>query len=396
MSTQNAIVENPKNIYYQYDWFQKTFPPVVQKVFDDFFEEDFTFTLFGVCKNVNTLSDKGTNFVTKVKIDQQHDLFFRMSETSIQLILDKVLGRSNRALDLSKMTELETTIITTFNDCMYRAVMPFLQPPPPTLSRVNFDVVYLGFILTDNSTGKSGRFLITLPDVLLAPEVVPKGEDFPVGIFDKSTISVKLKVGSTVFVLHDLKHLEPEDIVVFESSDIDKMQMTFLDYETDIFLKPNLSLVLPIEDDGGSEVSENNNINIWDSITVELVAHFDAVDVTLGELKKIQAGMVVDLTSIYKNKVTLTVEDKPIASGELVIVNDKYGVKITEVLAPTAPVDAYIAQKQDANTQPVENDMMADEDEIAELPDMKGIEAPISENEDEEFDYSDFDLEEDI
>lgn len=390
MSTQSANVVTTNELSYQYDWYQKTFPPVVQEVFDDFFAEDFTFTLLGVCKNINTLADKDSYFVTKVKIDKQHDIFFRLSETAIGLVLDKVLGKASKKIDLNKLTELETKIITTFNDCMYRSVVKFLKPAPPTLTRTNFDVVYLGFILTDGSTGKSGRFVITLPDVLVQPEEIQMSESFPIDRFEKSTISVSMEVGKTTFSLYDVKHLEVEDMVVFESSNTDKMKLKFRDYETDVLLKPNLSLVVPIDNDGGSEVSEKD-INIWDSIEVEMVANFDAVDITLGELKKIQAGMVVDLTSIYQNRVTLTVEDKPIASGELVIVNDKYGVKITEVLAPKAPEETYLQQQAPAPAaQPAGGEIPAD------MPEVPGVEASAGGGDDEEFDYSDFDLEEDI
>ena len=137
MSTQSANVVTTNELSYQYDWYQKTFPPVVQEVFDDFFAEDFTFTLLGVCKNINTLADKDSYFVTKVKIDKQHDIFFRLSETAIGLVLDKVLGKAGKKIDLNKLTELETKIITTFNDCMYRSVVKFLKPAPPTLTRTN-------------------------------------------------------------------------------------------------------------------------------------------------------------------------------------------------------------------------------------------------------------------
>lgn len=389
MSTQSVNLINSKDLSYQYDWFQKTFPPVVQNVFDDFFGQNFTFTLLGVCKNVNAVSDKDAYFVTKIKIDKQHDIFFRISETSIGLILERVLGRPNGTFDLNKLTELETKIITTFNDCLYRSVVGFLKPAPPTLARTNFDVVYLVFVLTDGETGKSGRFVVTLPDVLLEPEAVEAQGEFSVEHFEKSLIQARLEVGRTVFTLHDLKHLEIDDMVVFENSNTDRLRFYFKDYETDVLLKPNLSLVLPLDNDGGSEVSENENINIWDSIEVEMVGHFDAVDITLGELKKIQAGMVVDLTSIYQNRVTLTVEDKPIASGELVIINDKYGVKITEVHAPKAEEAAEAAVS--AGAQQVQE---ADSENV-DFPEVPVGESSGADDE-EEFDYSDFDLEEDI
>lgn len=385
-------VTNSNDLAYKYDWFQKTFPPIVQKIFDDFFAQDFTFTLLGVCKNVNTLSNGEAYFVTKVKIDNQHDVFFRLSENTIELLLNKVLGRSNRAFDLNKLTELETKIITTFNDCLYRTVTKLLKPPPPTLNRTNFDVVYLVFVVTDNDAGRSGRFVLTLPDVLIDAVALEEKSDYPIEHFVDSEITVALEVGKTVFSLHDLKNLEVDDMVVFEDSNLNSLKMSFLDYNTDIRLKPNLALVVPIDNDGGSDVSEEKNINIWDSIEVEMVGHFDSVNITLGELKKIQAGMVVDLTSIYKNRVTLTVEDKPIASGELVIINDKYGVKVTEVHAPKAKPEVYA--NDEASQDVAENGEYAeDEEEIIE----DGAESGQAEGGDEEeFDYSDFDLEEDI
>ena len=134
------------------------------------------------------------------------------------------------------------------------------------------------------------------------------------------------------------------------------------------------------------------NTNLWDSIEVEMSAQFDTVKITLGELKNIEKGLVVDLTSIYDNKVTLSVEDKPIARGELVIVNDRYGVKIDEVIDP-AP------KKEGAdNTPAVENEDFADDvQETAADENLPESAEPQlqsqSTDEEDEFDYSDFELE---
>ena len=99
--------------------------------------------------------------------------------------------------------------------------------------------------------------------------------------------------------------------------------------------------------------------------------------------------MVVDLVSIYNNRVTLTVEDKPIASGELVIVNDKYGVKITEVHAPKAVAETVVAPDASGNQagEVYDGGQGVNESVTAGIP---------GNDEEEEFDYSDFDLEEDI
>ena len=155
------------------------------------------------------------------------------------------------------------------------------------------------------------------------------------------------------------------------------------DYEKEIKLNPNLGLITPIDDDnGGNNMGANN---LWDSIEVEMNAEFDAVKITLGELKKIEDGMVVDLTSIYDNKVTLKVEDKTIARGELVIVNDRYGVKISEVIAQQKGEKAAVPNNEFGEEIPQEFESNNNTQEIQE-------ETPNADQQDEEFDYSDFEL----
>ena len=74
-----------------------------------------------------------------------------------------------------------------------------------------------------------------------------------------------------------------------------------------------------------------NNTNLWDSIQVDMSAEFNKVKVTLGELKSIEEGLIVDLCSVYDNKINLRVGGKTVANGELVIINDRFGVRIQNV-----------------------------------------------------------------
>ena len=152
-----------------------------------------------------------------------------------------------------------------------------------------------------------------------------------------------------------------------------------------------MGLVLPSDNDEGENIMADNT-NLWDSIEVEMSAQFDTVKVSLGELKKIEDGLVVDLTSIYDNKVTLSVEDKPIARGELVIVNDRYGVKISEVLTKSPSVDNSMPaadNNSDAFNMP-QGDENAAPAAMNEQP-VQTAQTPA--DEEEEFDYSDFELE---
>ena len=150
-----------------------------------------------------------------------------------------------------------------------------------------------------------------------------------------------------------------------------------------------MDLLIPQEDD-----TEGENMaarNIWDSIEVEMNAEFDSVKITLAELKNIEDGLVVDLTSLYDNNVTLKVEGKPIASGSLVIVNDRYGVKINNVIAKGTPTEVA---GEESTTE--ENDQsFAENDNYEEETDSSQASSDEGEDEEEDFDYSDFDLDDD-
>ena len=390
MSTQNVInTKDYTKLYLQYNWFEHVYPPVVQQASDEFFLPGFQFILIGISKNINTLMDKDAYFVTKVRIDKQHDMFFRASEKAISAILDRALGKASGKFNLNKITDLEAKVITSFNDFMYNSLTQFLEPAPPTLKRSNFDVIHLTFLIKDIDKGKVGKFIVTLPEILLKPDVIDTSkENFKDMDFASSLVDVGLKIGSTKFKLIDIKNIDIDDIVVFDNSDTHHMILKFNDFEKEVNLNPNLGLVIPYDNnEGDDEMAENTNL--WDSIEVEMNANFDTVKITLGELKRIEQGLVVDLTSIYDNRVTLSVEDKPIAKGELVIVNDRYGVKIDEVIAGDGNAIVQETSEMNDDSQNYSENNEQFNEEISEEPQTENSETTGE----EEFDYSDFELE---
>ena len=394
MVNQNINSIDYKELYAQYNWFANNYPQIVQASSDEFFLDGLQFILIGISKNINTLMDKEPYFVTKVRIDKLHDMFFRSSEKAVGIILDRALGKPNSRFNLNKLTDLEAKIITSFNDYMFNSMSKFFTPAPPELKRSNFDVIHLNFLIKDTETNQVAKFIITLPEELLNPDVVSSQEDkFDYGDFTSSIIDVAVKIGSTRLKLIDVKNIGLDDIVVLDNSNTDHMILKFKDYETDINLNPNLGLVMPVDNDGGSE-EMTENTNLWDSIEVEMEAQFDTVKITLGELKNIEEGLVVDLTSIYDNKVTLSVENKPIAKGELVIVNDRYGVKIDEVIANvpkngTTEETALTSEEE----QPMSDDFSDESMEMDENQLQQGDNENEGNSEEDEFDYSDFELE---
>ena len=105
-------------------------------------------------------------------------------------------------------------------------------------------------------------------------------------------------------------------------------------------VNPEPSIMIDAQRDDDESEFENekgdympDNKSMWDDIQIEVSAEFKRVKMTLGELKQISKGLVIDLGPIMNNEISLLVENKTVAKGELVIINDKYGVKVTEVFA---------------------------------------------------------------
>lgn len=386
-----------KELYREYSWYQNAFSSALQEASDEFFTKNFKIEFIGLSKNINCLLNNEACFVTKIKINDEYDMFFRLTEKTIDIMLEKVLGKSKNKFNINKISELEAKIVTAFNGFIFDTLKPKMNAPDPTqLKRTNFDMVNLTFILKDiePEAKNAGKIIVTLPLALLNPEQIKSsGNTFDNTDFPNSEIFVKVIMGSMRFPLYDIKTLEQDDVVVFENSDIHKMTLSIQDELLEINLNPNMDLMIPQDDD-----TEGDNMaarNIWDSIEVEMNAEFDAVKISLAELKSIEDGLVVDLTSLYDNNVTLKVEGKPIASGSLVIVNDRYGVKINNVIAKGQPAGSDTgtgaSNTEEENFEGNEESYNNNENYEEESSQVQNTE----ENDEEDFDYSDFELEDD-
>ncbi len=384
-------------LYSQFEWFSRYFNDAVQAGSDDFLYSGLQFKLLSISKNLNMMLQNENYFVTKVKIDPQNEIYIRNSDKAVNTILTKVLGPAKN-FDINKITELEAKLITAFNDNIYNFINGVFVPSSQQSKK--FDLTNLTFFIKDMETGLDGKIIVSFPTQIVTPEPITSLEEkFSYDYFKTSLIDVDIKIGKTEFTVGDLKALEPEDIVVLDDSNIQVMRVNFMGYEKDFRIAPNPALIISIDNSGGEDMASNMpSGNLWDSIQVEMGAEFDKVKISLGELKNIEQGLVVDISSIYNNNVTLKVEEKIIASGELVIVNDRYGVKINKVYAeqkqePTPQVQEMPTQEQYPQ-ESVDGEYQSINEEYSGEPITEDyVGEPINNGEDGEYDYSDFDLE---
>lgn len=353
-------------LYKQFSWYDNVFTPVIKSCSSEFFYDGFEYKLASISTNMNVLSQNETFFVTKVKINSKNDVYIRISQEAINVILDKVLGKNNKRFELTEVTELEARIITAFNDFIYESVAPNFTIEP---NRRYNEILHLTYFVKNEISDNAAKFIISVPkDILTPPEIETKPPKFTDMDFASTPVEVDLLLGTTVFPLADIKKLDIGDIVVFDNSNSSEMTLVCENIVQKFKVRPNEKIIEPYDMSGGNEM-ENNNTNLWDSIQVDMSAEFDKVKVTLGELKSIEEGLIVDLCSVYDNKVSLKVGGKLVAAGELVIINDRFGVRIEQV-----------------------NDS-GNESSTPVTQESENI-APSASQEGEDFDYSDFEVEE--
>ena len=400
-------IESPSELYLEYDWYENLFPLALQKSCDGFFFPGLRCDLIGVSKNINLLQVKDTYFVTKVRIDKFYDLYLRMSSECIALLLNKGLGRAGRPFNAERLSDLEKSLLTEFSDYVSRIIIPFLEPPPLiNFIRTNFDMTQLTFMITDEEdVNLYGKFIISIPDGRLSPDKIKStGDKFSFEDFYDCPTSVRLVIGKTRFSVDDLKSLEVGDLVIFEESSIDQLKLYVQNEEKIVHINPNPNIELPFNNNTGGDIMSEKTApkNLWDTIEVDMYAELDPIKIPLGELKKIELGQVVDVAALYENKVSLRVENKVIGHGELVIVNDRYGVKISDILKTENPIYSIqndpmseyksLPASDDENQNIEENENSSELETENEVPEtMEGQQN--SAGNDEEFDYSDFELE---
>lgn len=82
---------------------------------------------------------------------------------------------------------------------------------------------------------------------------------------------------------------------------------------------------------GGPESSGNWNIELLLDVELPVSVSFGNSEMTLKDVLKLCQGSVIELDKSVNDPVTIIVNQKPIAKGEVVMVDGNYGVRVLEV-----------------------------------------------------------------
>jgi len=80
---------------------------------------------------------------------------------------------------------------------------------------------------------------------------------------------------------------------------------------------------------------EISNMDLLMDISLKVTVELGRTRMTFNQVLELQNGSVVELDRLAGDPVDVFVNDRIIARGEVVVVDDKFGVRITELISPT-------------------------------------------------------------
>ncbi|ADU69699.1 flagellar motor switch protein FliN [Pantoea sp. At-9b] len=87
--------------------------------------------------------------------------------------------------------------------------------------------------------------------------------------------------------------------------------------------------------DGSGASGSLQDIDLIMDIPVKLTVELGRTKMTIKELLRLTQGSVVALDGLAGEPLDILINGYLIAQGEVVVVNDKYGVRITDIITPS-------------------------------------------------------------
>src|ERR1700690_3557714 len=87
----------------------------------------------------------------------------------------------------------------------------------------------------------------------------------------------------------------------------------------------------------GASGSGFRDLRRLSDVPVDLTVEIGRTRLTVGETLELRQGSIVTLNRMAGEPVDLLVNGTPIARGEVVVIDEQFGLRITDVVGQTAP-----------------------------------------------------------
>lgn len=90
-----------------------------------------------------------------------------------------------------------------------------------------------------------------------------------------------------------------------------------------------------LDKQAGSHNSDEANLDVILDIPVSLSMEIGRTEITINDLLQLSQGSVVELDRLAGESMDVMVNGTLIAHGEVVVVDEKFGIRLTDVISPT-------------------------------------------------------------
>ena len=89
-------------------------------------------------------------------------------------------------------------------------------------------------------------------------------------------------------------------------------------------------------DEAGSQAS---NLNFILDIPLEVTVELGRTNMLVNDLLKLGQGSVIELEKMAGETLEILANQKLVARGEVVVINEKFGIRVTEIISPMERVE---------------------------------------------------------
>jgi flagellar motor switch protein FliN/FliY len=95
-----------------------------------------------------------------------------------------------------------------------------------------------------------------------------------------------------------------------------------------------------VSDTGTLSREGTNNLDLILDIPLTVTVELGRSKMLINDLLQLGQGSVIELTKLVGEPLEVLVNNKLVARGEVVVVNDKFGVRLTEIVSPMERVQS--------------------------------------------------------
>ena len=103
--------------------------------------------------------------------------------------------------------------------------------------------------------------------------------------------------------------------------------------------RPSSAALNAPSDAAASTADESENLDLLLDIPLEITIELGRTRMLINDLLKLGQGSIIELTKEAGDTLEILANNRLIAKGDVVVVNKKYGIRLTEVISPVERVE---------------------------------------------------------